>query len=493
MAYYPIKCIYCMETIRMEDRCVKLASEEIKSKNPLADREENADLALSMDADLLGDGGGGRQRILYKSLAQLRQENKIVREEIMPIEISREFRDIPECQKNFVQSVEVRDLEIEGKQRSGVMRNWYCPVCHNAIIRQAGKMPIYLVSLMGPSSAGKTVYLTILHMLLSGKNYNLPYGCISMEKLGKTGNEFEKFASDVYKNILPGTTGENRKDPYMLQISYSVDTYTQKTNKQCLLGLIDMRGEMLQGDHNDELEDNTVPQFRKADGFIMMVDPETLEGVYTRLPEQNFGDRKVFQLQQILSSMKEVISDYITSDMGTITKPSVVALTKQDILLKNNASLGIPLQQPVIAPQFRMQPGANLWESYFEPMNHSTQGCIQYLSGSFTNFLNNTFQNPYFVSVSALGSSVQIQGNKIDNYAKINPVRVEEPLIHLLMDMNFIPPFYMDEFYRDPQAVMEIWGENFAEVWNGTENAEPEETKGKDKKKEKKGLFGSKK
>ena len=104
-------------------------------------------------------------------------------------------------------------------------------------------------------------------------------------------------------------------------------------------------------------------------------------------------------------------------------------------------------------------------------MNRSTRECIRYLSGSFTAFLDNTFTNPYFVSISALGSLVQIAGNKIDNFEKIQPVRVEEPLLKLLMDFNFIPPFYREEYYNDPVAVMETWGKIFAENWSGIQES----------------------
>lgn len=476
MSYYPIKCIYCMETIPMSERCVKLAPEEIRSENPLADHPvELSDDTISM----VSSRGESSRKIVYKSLRQLREEGKVVKEEVLNIDISREFSEIPECNEDFVQYVEVKDLEINGKSRSGVMRKWYCPVCHNEIIPQAGKMPIYLISLMGPSSAGKTVYLTILHMLLSGRTFDLPSGYISADKLGRTGDEYQDFANGINNNILPGTTVEFRKDPYMLQVSYVLNRETNESCKRCLIGLIDMRGEMLQGGHNEDLEYNTVPQFKKADGFIMMVDPETLEGVYNKLPEQYLGARDRNQLQQIVSAMKEVISSYITSNIGRIDKPSIVALTKEDILYKYNAQLGIPLDQPVIAPMFKPQAGTNLAEVYYKPMHDSTQECIKYLSGSFTAFLHTIFKNPYFVSVSALGSEVVIDGNRLDNAAKISPVRVETPLMHLLMDFNFIPPFYREEYYHEPIALLNTWGEYFAEDWVPLEVPKEEEKKDK--------------
>ncbi|MCD7868232.1 MAG: hypothetical protein LUG62_08615 [Clostridiales bacterium] len=471
MGYYPIKCIHCMRPFRMEDRCVKLDPEEIRPLNPEMDKNT----ALNHEYEINEGAAGNRRQdrqILYRKIGQLREEGFIEDEEIQNINISPEYRNIPECRKDFIQSVVVKDLEISGQKISGTVRKFYCPFCHNEIIPMAGKMPMYLVSLLGPSSAGKTVYLTILHMLLSNRVYSLPQGMLSFTNFGAVGKEFQKFALNIRKkNELPSTTQENRKDPYLLRVSYTAYPNSQETNKECLLGLIDMRGEMLQGEHNEALMDYNVPQFREADGFIMMVDPETLEGVYNRLPGQLFGGRSIEQLDMILGSMKEVIMSCITDAIGRIQRPSVVALAKTDILQKNYAQLGIPLNQPVIAPNFRMVPGTNLGAAYYEPMNLSTRACIRYLSGTLTNFLDTTFRNPYYLSLSALGNMVRIAGNRIDNHERIRPLRVEEPLLRLLMEFNFIPHFYQQDFYYDSAAVMEKWGRERAEIWTPPESA----------------------
>lgn len=460
-----------MRPLRMEDRCVKLAPEEVKS----FEHGIGMDVELNDDVEIVDEAGRpltSDRKIVYKSLAQLRRENVIKREEILQIHISGEYQNIPECRKDFVQSIEVENLEIQGRPMSGTIRKFYCPYCKKEIIPQAGKMPLYLVSLMGPSSAGKTVYLTILHMLLSGRNYRLPEGYLSFDNIGEVGKEFREFEFNIRRhNVLPSTTQENRKDPYLLHVVYQANPGTTEINKQCLLGLIDMRGEMLSDAHKDDLADFNVPQFKEADGFIMLVDPETLDGVYNRLPENTFGSRRIDQLYQTLDSMKEAIGACITSAMGKIDRPSVVALAKQDILLKNYAALRIPLTEPVIAPNFKPVPGTFLGQTYYGALDRSTKKCINHLSGNFTMFLNNTFKNPYYVSLSALGNQVQIRGDKIDNYEKIQPIRVEEPLLKLLMDFNFLPRFYMPQYYEDPQYVMEGWGKIFAETWSGWNKA----------------------
>ena len=471
MSYYPIKCIQCLRSIREAERCVKLTKDEIKSDQ--FDGIRQSDSIQLNDGRKKSNGKNGfvlkekHIEIQYKSLAQLRKESVITNEEVYPVSISPEYAMDEECRAtDLVQAVEVKDLQIGEEKVSGIVRRFYCPYCHSQLIPQAGKMPIYLVSLMGPSSAGKTVYLTILHMLLSGGNIVLPQGYVHFETLGVTGKEYEQFASHIRRNNrLPATTQEDRKAPYLLQVDYTAIPGSAQSNKKCILGLIDMRGEMFNGEHNEDLSNINVPQFKESDGFIMMVDPETLEGVYNRLPEQ-YMNRDINQLEEAISAMKTSILDCVTGDIGQIQKPSVVALTKTDLLYKNHQQLGIPLNQPVIAPAFRVSPNSNLAATYFDPMSQSTRECIQYLSRGLSNFLEQTFFMPYYISVSALGAGVKVSGDNLDNYQLIHPIRVDEPLIYLLMKLNFVPSFYRGEFFEVPQRVVNEWGENFAECWD---------------------------
>jgi len=99
-------------------------------------------------------------------------------------------------------------------------------------------------------------------------------------------------------------------------------------------------------------------------------------------------------------------------------------------------------------------------------MNQSTRACIQYLSRGLSNFLDQTFFSPYYISVSALGAAVKVSGDNLDNFRLIHPIRVEEPLLYLLMRLNFVPPFFRGEFYDAPQRVVNEWGRNFAENWD---------------------------
>lgn len=130
MGYYPIKCVHCMRSVAMDERCVKMVPEEVKTFNSRLDG--------SQPIVVLNNSKKNKQ-IEYKSLRELRKSHVIEHEEIHPIKISGEYQNIEECRKDFVQSIDVKDLEINGTKMSGTIRKFYCPYCHNEIISMAGQ------------------------------------------------------------------------------------------------------------------------------------------------------------------------------------------------------------------------------------------------------------------------------------------------------------------------------------------------------------------
>jgi hypothetical protein len=224
-----------------------------------------------------------------------------------------------------------------------------------------------------------------------------------------------------------------------------------------------MRGEMLGASKNDELMRTNLPQFVEADGFIMMIDPEILEGFYKRMPEDHLN-RDYNALSLALTDMRRTINDCITSVIGAIKKPNVIALTKMDLLRRYRDMIGLSLSDCVIAPRFSPVKDTNLYRNYYLPMSRSTRQCVERLSDSFSYYLSTVFERvPYYVSISALGDKVEVSGDKVDNPRNIAPIRIEEPIIHLLMDLNFLPPFNRDLFYQFPEECMKVWKERYAE------------------------------
>lgn len=494
MGHYPIKCVHCMQTIPMHERLLKLAPEEIASQSVNDVSDDLGFMDDGMNTDLFSDDGL-QSVVEFKTVAQIKRMAAAVTEIRKDVEISGEYVNSEEYREALISEVKVQELKIGSSTYSGTMSKFYCPHCHKLINSQAGKIPIYLISLMGPSSSGKTVYITMLHWMLAGKSYKVPYGMLHFEAIGINRSEFHGYVNDIRSyNKLPGTTQEGLKDPYLLHVTY-MGNHSEVTNKECLFGLVDMRGEMWNGENNEMLRKLHLPQFKAADGFLMMVDPLTLDGVFTKLSQQKMQGRTIENVSMNISTMNATILDIVRSEIGIIERPSTVVLTKSDILYNNASALGIGLGQPVIAPRFSPVVGSDFCDTYYNPLSRSTHDCIQYLSSGFADFLRQLFKQPYFTSVSALGNLVRIEGNLIDDWRRLNPVRVEEPIIYLLMQLNIIPPFHRHEYFYDAKAALNIWGKVYGLNWEPLLMPGQKPPKQEPVKKDKKGgwLFGGKK
>lgn len=66
MGYYPIKCVHCMRSVAMDERCVKMVPEEVKTFNSRLDG--------SQPIVVLNNSKKNKQ-IEYKSLRELRKSH----------------------------------------------------------------------------------------------------------------------------------------------------------------------------------------------------------------------------------------------------------------------------------------------------------------------------------------------------------------------------------------------------------------------------------
>ena len=79
------------------------------------------------------------------------------------------------------------------------------------------------------------------------------------------------------ENRLPATTQEDRKTPYLLQADYTAMPGSAQSNKMYSGSELICEARCSTGERNEDLSISMFPQFKESDGFIMMVDPETLE------------------------------------------------------------------------------------------------------------------------------------------------------------------------------------------------------------------------
>ena len=354
-------------------------------------------------------------------------------------------------------------ISFQPQEGGPTARAWdrYCPHCLMQLPKRSGQMPTYNVTLIGTSSSGKTVYLCALNRILSTAQAVLPYRSVLSCVCGNSAsNAIVSATTDLFvKGVLPNTTQNLLNEPLVFELTYRVGEY----QKECLLALTDMRGEDMVQEGGANLM--TRAQFlANADGFLFIVSPLNMNAVLARLPQE--VGRAERQNPTVHQQLTKQISDYLLTffENGKIDKPCVTMLSKSDYLRKYFQNLGLPPYHPVIAkePDFRYT------KTYFGSQMQGARQFLNYYDAHLGAFIHNNFLNNQYTSFSSLGAYAVIreQGEQkfIQNVNALYPSRVVDPMILLLMKLNFLPQFCQMEagtqYVKGNDQLMMDWKEN---------------------------------
>lgn len=340
-------------------------------------------------------------------------------------------------------------------------RRRYCPACHCELPSQSGAMPTYVVTVMGTSSSGKTVYLCALNWLLSHGNGRLPYGSsMSCVTANRSGNLISELSANLFENgTLPATTQILWTEPLVIQINYEI----AGKRKKCLLTLSDMRGEDLTSKEGDRLLVKS-EFFSRADGFMVLISPLNIPGIasyFRNLQMRQEGNNGQGQQNvgaenstTVHSALMNNINDYLLPyfDNGRITSPSVVMLSKCDLLKNHARMLNIPMWNAVVAAE----PPIKYTGTYFANQYKGARTIVS-ADNQLQLFLQSSFSDPYYTSFSSLGQNAvvsvdQVNNKTVTNPNYLNPLRVMDPVIYLLIRFGFLPEFNKMEAGIDSDA-----------------------------------------
>ncbi len=335
----------------------------------------------------------------------------------------------------------------------------FCSRCGCELPLLSGAMPTYNVTVLGTSSSGKTVYLCALNWLLSQGQGNLPGGstltCVSANKAN---NDLVNRSNALFTTgVLPGTTQILLTEPLTVQMTYRIGN----KQKKCLLAMADMRGEDLITQDPSVLTMKG-GYFSKADAFMFLVSPMNMPYIRNILPDDDGDSTDINVHQTLMSNVSQYILPFFEN--GQIKAPCAVMMSKCDILSKHANTLRIPPHNPVIAAET----GYRYTKTYFLSHDAGTRSIVQ-CDVPLYNFLRNTFSRSYFTSFSSLGENVVVaeddtKGKHIQNAHFLHPIRVVDPVMYLLMSLDFLPPYYLME----PGSAHEKENRRMMENWMGT-------------------------
>lgn len=361
---------------------------------------------------------------------------KINLEEVMEIEAVID----PVANSNLVKYRDERDglllgiTDINGEYTNTRL----CPHCHKDLPITSGKGPTQVISVIGGTSVGKTVYMTILlNTLQSSTAMNFGAGCIPTDsQYLEIINENEDM---LYYNgeVLPPSPKETRIEPLVLSFSFENENKAPVT-----LIFYDVAGE---GMKDPQYIKKHATNIENSTGIMFLVDPLQINSIEEKI-------KIMKNLEDNLDISKGITtSDMRTRPMRRLTPDKIITILFQafighGIKIKSDIPTAVIISKSDMLDVLEgsdINGNSNIFKNYkhkdklnlkqISIINKEVEDFIMRVDPSFNNALK-VFTNRQFFAVSALGSNPI--NRKITE--AISPLRVDEPFLWLLHKWGFI-------------------------------------------------------
>lgn len=333
---------------------------------------------------------------------------------------------IPEENKIYSDHVLVGLTDKHGVQT----RRRLCPNCHNELQISAGKVPSNIISIVGATSVGKSVYMTsLIHTLQHVTASNFNAACIPMN--AELSRRFRTYYEDPIfeQGVMLGATQKIEKmEPFIFNFVFKDESVAPLT-----LVFFDVAGE---GMTDRQYMDIYASHIQNSSGILFMVDPLQIKTIRERLMlglGEDSGDlapRHAEPRDVIITMFENFIGH---QDRSKTSIPTAIVLTKSDMLkhLKEEDGDYINTNSNV----FRNVVHAgylNLEE--FNNINGEIRRFIEKVDRPFKDAVDVYFDNAAYFAVSALGS------NPVNKRVEgvVTPIRVDEPFVWLLQQLDYI-------------------------------------------------------
>lgn len=295
-----------------------------------------------------------------------------------------------------------------------------CPVCHNKLPSTAGKSPIKIISILGSTAVGKSVFIAILADLLLENvalDFNLQVDEVSTG-FGEIG-DIRKIIQDIKAK------GHNATAPaYIPPLTFQVrHNNGLNEGQEFTLCFFDFPGESTM---NNEYLNNQARHISNAAGYIFLMDPLQIEGLADIFSKEreSIKEIKALPFSQVLDQYNE---HFISSEPGGVLKrPTAIVMAKTDYLRNH---LNLLDKQTIIFDDYRHN--GYVYMDQIKKINAEIKKFLQKYNPGNLPRIDGLFKNYSYFGVSSLGApQAEDQG--------ILPCRVTEPLLWLLFELGFI-------------------------------------------------------
>ncbi|UPK43593.1 MULTISPECIES: TRAFAC clade GTPase domain-containing protein [Paenibacillus] len=396
--FYDIVCPYCFSKFSPEEVVFRAAHH----------RDDDEDYALGEDAKLN------------------RYRERFGLDTVFDMEAVLAPHDVPEEHRIYSDNI-VMGLN----DRYGVVtRRRLCPQCHNELPVTAGKAPSNIISIIGASQVGKSVYMTsLIHTLQHYTADHFDAACMPLNA-----EISRRFRADYEEplfergDLLDSTQKEKLQEPFIFQFVFKDEDKAPLT-----LVFFDVAGEgMVEQDylglHGQHIKNSA--------GILFMVDPLQIRSIRDKI-RINLGNEpgewtpRYDEPRDVVLTM---FGDFIAyQDKAKTNIPTAIVLTKSDMLhsLKDEEGDYIKSNSNV----FRNMVHRDWFDlTEFENIDGEIRRFIEKVDRPFKGTMDVYFKDTAYFAVSALGSNpvdMKLQG-------VVSPIRVDEPFLWLLYKLKYI-------------------------------------------------------
>lgn len=195
-----------------------------------------------------------------------------------------------------------------------------CPECHMPLVQGAGKYEMFMFSMVGNTSAGKSVYLASLIAYIRNNNKYMTALFMGNDDESRAFKEYEKITQT--KNKIDATDTILPPFPYLFTYP---DLQNPGNNKQVLVMFRDVMGERLQ-EYNRI--DRYARHIKASSGVLFMYDPSEIDAVAGRynIKYENGEQSRVFD------NITRYLLEALPAGVQKINVPFAFVIAKSDLL-----------------------------------------------------------------------------------------------------------------------------------------------------------------
>jgi len=307
-----------------------------------------------------------------------------------------------------------------------------CPYCHNNIPPSAGFSPSTIISLVGGSKAGKSIYFTsLIHTLKSVTSLNFEISCTPIT--GETGRKFKSHYEDplITNGYVPDRPRQEiPQAPLVFTLSFA-----DNSKPDIHIVFFEAADEAMA---DSAYANIYAAHIRNSSGMLFLIDPLQFHAVNRKILTLNHMSDDLSATNDPAEVLGSLVENYIYKQANGVSDiPTAAVLTKTDLLV----ALGHHGEY--------IHPRSNLFARYihnkyfnlsqFDAVNYEADAFIHQADPNFHNALKRHFTNHGFFGASALGAHPELIHQQVAAFA---PARVDEPFLWLLYKLGYIEGRY---------------------------------------------------